>query len=141
MRTRHTKYKDGETYIFAFVGDGTIKLFEARFARKISDLYGYFDCGLEVRIDGGLDDGYSNYFNVTDRRLNKYVTCCLYVFSSKEKAGESLPKIINNDLRHLKLKAEEIMADYMKLADDCGLLENSLKLIKKNKVELTNPFD
>lgn len=141
MRTRHTKYIEDKTYILAFVGDGTIKMFETRFVNRISEIYGYFDCGLEVRIDGGLDDGCSNFFNVADKRLNKYVNCGLYVFSSKEKAGEFLPKIITNDLKHLKLKAEEIMDDYMKLADDCGLLENSLKLIKKNKIEVTNPFE
>jgi hypothetical protein len=135
------KYILGQKYIFALVGDGMVKCFEAIYATKKSNLYGYFDCGIEIRIDSNVDTEYIHFFNVTDSRLNDYINCSLYVFTSKEKMEAILPMVIKTNLTLMKHRADALMSEYMKLADDCTSIENALNSVKKRNFELTNPFE
>jgi len=138
---KRERYILGDSYIFAFVGDGVIKCFKTKYTATKGTLYGSFDCGVEVRLDSNLDTEYINYFNITDKRLNDYINSGLYIFSSKEKMDEILPKIIKANLDSMKERADLLMIEYMKLADDCTSIETAFTLIKKGKLKLTNPFE
>ena len=135
------KFIIGNTYVFAFVGDGMVKCIEVRYATAKGKLYGYFDCGIELRLEESVDTEYIHFFNITDSRLNKYINCSLYVFSSLENTQELLPRIIKSNLEEMKSKAEKLMKEYMKLTDDCTTIENSIKSIKKTTFEISKPFE
>ncbi len=139
--TRKETYTLNKSYIFAFVGNGIVKCFKTKYETSSSDLYGSFDCGIQIRKDGMVDKEYITHFNIIDKRFNEYINCNLYVFSSKEKANELLPKIIKNHLDVLREKSEELMAEYMKTADDCNNIETVFNSIKNNTFALTNPFE
>ena len=100
-------------------------------------MYGKFDCGIELNIRDGIVLSrlqYSRIFNVghgTDAKLRDCINHDLYVFNSKKEAQELLPKIIKERLTSMKEKAATLMAEYMKLADDCTTIENVSKSLKK----------
>jgi hypothetical protein len=126
----------GKSFIFAFVGDdGLVKSFETIYETK-NQLYGSFDCGIEIRVDGCIDDEYVTFFNVTNEALNDYINSSLYVFSSREKAKELLPKIIQNNLETLKKHADVLLDDYMKTVTKCTTIESYVESIKNGTFEL-----
>jgi hypothetical protein len=137
---RKHNYIIGNKYIFAFVGDGKVKCFEAIFDKENGKLYGRFDCGVEIRIDGHIDSEFIHYFNIVNPKLNELINCSLYVFSTVELMRERLPRIIKVNLSAMKSKAECLLKEYMKLADDCSSMDNSLKSIKNTNFELSKPF-
>lgn len=132
------KFILGQTYIFTFIGEGIVKSFHSTYTKVNSQMYGSFDCGLEVRIDNHIDTNYLLFFNITDSRLNDYIHCSLYVFTSKEKMEEILPAIIQQNLDDMKLHSDVLMQEYMKLVDGFSSMEQALNSFKKQTFKITN---
>ncbi len=133
-------YKIGDTYIFALVGDGAVKCFKGVYTTEKGKYYGYFDCGIDVRIDNinTVDTENIVFFNIADQRLNEYINCNLYIFSSEQKAKEMLVK---GNLEEMRVKADALRTEYMKLADDCSSIESALDSLKEKKFKISKPFE
>ena len=137
------KYILGQTYIFALIDNGIVECFETVYTENKSNMYAYFNCGFEVlMVDNNINTEYNHPFYIKDSYFNiRFINCCLYVFTSKEKMEEVFPVVINKNLTQMKIQSEALCKKYMKLADDYTSMENSLKSIKNHNFELTNPFD
>ena len=127
----------GKSYLFCFISEDGVLFVETKYKKDLSPMYGKFDCGIELNIRDGIVLSrlqYSRIFNVghgTDAKLRDCINHDLYVFNSKKEAQELLPKIIKERLTSMKEKAATLMAEYMKLADDCTTIENVSKSLKK----------
>ncbi len=130
-------YKIGKSYILVFIGDGIIKIVESIYEKDSSKLYGSFKCGVEIRKEDFHMNGVLQFFNITNSKLNDLLNCSLYVFTSIEEATPYIKKLIKTELEQSKLKADQLLKQYMKLADDCTAIENTLSLIEKNEIEIT----
>lgn len=125
-----------EKYIFAFVGDGLVRCFETKYTEAKGKMYGYFDCSLEVRLEATVDTSYIHYFNITNPKVSDYINCELYVFSSKENLQKLLPGIVKSSLNSMRKKAESLLAEYMKLVDDCNSTETAMNSIQEKSFEI-----
>jgi hypothetical protein len=136
------KFIIGQKYIFVFVGDGFIKSFETTYEKELlSNMYGHFDCGIDVRFAADINTEDIHFFNIVDSRLDCYVNCDLYIFSDKENVKKLLPAIVKSNLMDIKNKSEILLKEYMELADNCTSLENAIKLLKNNNFEPSKPFE
>lgn len=136
---KKSKYTTNKKYILTFVGDGIVKSFSSNFIEQRSDLYGKFDCGVELRIDNEPDTIYQSFFNVTEDSMNDYINCELFVFSSEKSMKKMLPNILQTSLDSMKEKSKSLLAEYMKLADDCTATESAIAKVKEGNFEIIEP--
>ena len=146
MKKSEPIYEKGRTYIFVFVGEGIMKAIETKFEKMVGEIYGKFDCGIEVRIsriNDSIDSVYYHPFNVTNSKneLYKYMPCALYVFSSKETMKAVLPKIVKTTLDAMVEKANELRDKFVEVTDDISLMENYVSSIEKGKFEIEKISD
>jgi hypothetical protein len=130
-------YKIGKSYILVFIGDGIIKIVESIYEKDSSELYGSFKCGVEIRKENFHMNGVLQFFNITNSKLNDLLNCSLYVFASMTEVNLHIKPLIAAELEQTKHKADQLLKQYMKLADDCTAIENTLSLIENNKIEIT----
>lgn len=135
-------FEKKKKYIFAFVGDGRVKLVESVYLETDGYNYSKFDCGVETmdstnKVDT-LESCFFNFSNSVDSSDKQIVTnfllsnSFLYIFSSQEKVSEILPEILTKEVKKLQEKADKIMNSYMKVADEVTNLENFCENIKNN---------
>lgn len=143
MKDKHT-YILGQKYFVAFVGAGLLECFETRYCADMNSVYGEFSCGVKFKKEFSVNNINGVFFNITDHNhvnVGIYFTSDLYIFSSKEKAEELLPKILKMQLDVNHNRADIIQKEYMKLVDSCNSLENNLKFLKDKDFTFNNPFE
>lgn len=133
----------GKKYIFTFIGEGVVKSFETTYTNDKGKMYGYFDCGMDIRLEYVILNSVENYcyFNITEPKMEKYINCQLYIFDSLNKMQEILPKIVNKTIKEISEKSETMMVEIMKMADDCSFMEQQKNKLEKKEFKLTSPFE